>query len=381
MSKRGGESIDIEELEKNRRNARDNQKKRQEEEQEKIRRRAELQEKLRNKAEKAVEKRNKKSFWDEYSWYIIGGGIALVVLWVLFGKGPSDNRAHKDVPVSEEEYIYRVNAERRGYSLDTNEFFEGKTLEDVKGLFNTKFTNKPSVPKCPTSSIVISPKEKYNFVEKHPNCVGKIRDQGECGASHAFAATGVFSDRLCILNNDERKFNATAQHPLICGAGTSGCNGGFLVESAEVGLTGGFVDEACLPYKPENIGVCAVEPSCTKAPVASVCSISGTEAIKQQLKTGGPVAALMKVSREFFLYKEGMFDEKNVETPIDGFQAVKIVGWGTFYKLDYWIVENSWGKTWGKEGYAHVKINSDGSGIEEAALVIQPLAEPTNASE
>jgi len=32
---------------------------------------------------------------------------------------------------------------------------------------------------------------------------------------------------------------------------------------------------------------------------------------------------------------------------MNGIQAVKIIGWGDDGKAKYWIIENSWGASWG----------------------------------
>lgn len=34
--------------------------------------------------------------------------------------------------------------------------------------------------------------------------------------------------------------------------------------------------------------------------------------------------------------------------------AVKIIGWGMQGKQAYWLIENSWGSSWGEQGFARI---------------------------
>jgi len=76
-----------------------------------------------------------------------------------------------------------------------------------------------------------------------------------------------------------------------------------------------------------------------------------------------PVAAAVDSSSEiFYSYKSGIFDSEDCGTNLS--HAVNIVGYGTDKDSGkvYYIVRNSWGTTWGEEGYIRIAA-VDGDGI------------------
>lgn len=61
-------------------------------------------------------------------------------------------------------------------------------------------------------------------------------------------------------------------------------------------------------------------------------------------------------------YKSGIFVSNKENLGIDG-HAVRIIGWGTEFGVDYWLVTNSWNNTWGMKGLFKI-IVGDVSGID-----------------
>merc|ERR1712146_449427 len=71
----------------------------------------------------------------------------------------------------------------------------------------------------------------------------------------------------------------------------------------------------------------------------------------------GPVSVAIEADQAGFQhYTSGVFDGK-CGTSLD--HGVLVVG----YSDDYWIVKNSWGKSWGEEGYIRLKRGVDKKGM------------------
>jgi len=85
------------------------------------------------------------------------------------------------------------------------------------------------------------------------------------------------------------------------------------------------------------------------------------DALKAAL-VNGPTSVNIEADKLVFqMYSSGVLDSTNCGTRID--HAVLAVGWGTDATAgDYWIVKNSWGTSWGNEGYVWIAI-VDGIGI------------------
>ena len=99
--------------------------------------------------------------------------LGFLVLFAIFRKTPAESKRPSDIPVIEEEFIAKINAQKRPYTLESNSFFEGWTLLDVKGILKNGFTKKKSVPRCKVAKSELA-LGKYNFGELHPTCVSEV---------------------------------------------------------------------------------------------------------------------------------------------------------------------------------------------------------------
>mmetsp|Transcript_26191 Transcript_26191/g.25788 ORF Transcript_26191/g.25788 Transcript_26191/m.25788 type:complete len:90 (+) Transcript_26191:408-677(+) len=84
--------------------------------------------------------------------------------------------------------------------------------------------------------------------------------------------------------------------------------------------------------------------------------------------TNGPVESTMTVYADFETYKGGIYKHA-LGVPV-GFTCVKIIGWGNQNGTNYWIVANSWGSTWGLQGYFYIAFGQ--CGIDKQAVAGAP---------
>ena len=71
-------------------------------------------------------------------------------------------------------------------------------------------------------------------------------------------------------------------------------------------------------------------------------------------------------------YKSGVY--KHTSGYLEGGHAVKLIGWGTENGLDYWLCANSWGTSWGMNGFFKLAISDTLSKMDVGVLCIPQKA-------
>ncbi len=95
--------------------------------------------------------------------------------------------------------------------------------------------------------------------------------------------------------------------------------------------------------------------------------LPSVEELKKALIEHGPISAGIVFDSCFQDYKAGVFNEKNLQ---DINHVVLLVGWDD--KKQAWLIKNSYGESWGENGFAWVKYGSNNIGMFAAWMDVQP---------
>ncbi|KAJ5079555.1 cysteine protease rdl2-related [Anaeramoeba ignava] len=186
---------------------------------------------------------------------------------------------------------------------------------------------------------------------KDKGVVPNVIDQGQCGSCWAISAMEVIESCLAIDNGSLVKLSI--QEIIDCDDGSYGCNGGW--------------PKQALKWEQEQGGSCSAEDypytgmtercksnSCKPIKFSIECFqvLTGNETEMAQICAQyGPLSAAIDASHfSFQTYVSGIYYEKDCSsTNLD--HAVLVVGYCNSGDDKYWIVQNSWGSSWGMQGY------------------------------
>jgi len=199
--------------------------------------------------------------------------------------------------------------------------------------------------------------------------VTPIKNQGQCGSCWSFSTTGSVEGIHQITTGN--LVSLSEQNLMDCSTkyGNQGCNGGLMDDAFKYIIANNGVDtESTYPYEAKD-GTCRFKASNVGATITGYQDVSsGSESDLQTASVQQPVSVAIDASHNSFqLYTSGVYYEPACSTTaLD--HGVLVIGYGTSGSSDYWLVKNSWGTTWGINGYIWMSRNRNNNcGIATSA--------------
>ncbi|KAE9018654.1 hypothetical protein PR001_g14078 [Phytophthora rubi] len=226
----------------------------------------------------------------------------------------------------------------------------------------TPTTAAPSVTQSTSTTTVkatdTSTTSSSNEVDwTSSSCMSPIQSQGSCGDCWAFSTAAAIESGQCIHGGQKSLNKYSEQQLTSCDTQNYGCNGGAPIYAMEYVQQNGLCTEDDYPYTSSDgtaascsTGCSAVDPGLTGYQTVDDASGLATAVAQQPV-----IVAVASGNNAWKQYTGGVISSCDT-SELD--HAVVVVG----YTDSEWKIRNSWGESWGEEGYIRLERTSDSTG-------------------
>jgi len=191
-----------------------------------------------------------------------------------------------------------------------------------------------------------------------------------CGSCWAFATVATVESAYAIAHGELRSLSE--QELLDCNLENHACEGGDPAKAFHFVHQTGLMLEDSYPYVARRQNTCRLDTGAllTKIDVSYLIH-PDEQSITDWLVSFGPVNIAITVPPELLNYVSGVYSPSDYDCKYRsvGGHSLVIVGYGTGDEGEkYWIVKNSWGPTWGIEGYVLFARGVNACGIEDEPI-------------
>jgi len=212
------------------------------------------------------------------------------------------------------------------------------------------------------------------------SCLTPAKDQGQCGSCWAFSATGAMESLWAEANHE--LYSLSEQELVDCTRDAPynniGCDGGVTDYGFKYAIIkDGLCSEEEYPYRHKD-GTCH---NCTTryVPIQGWGGLGkpvGESELKEALNAVTVSGAVEADQVNFQFYHSGVITAA-CGTALD--HGILVVGYGTDEDrggIDYWKIKNSWGASWGEEGYLRICRGCNANGDAGQCGIYRSLSFP-----
>lgn len=229
-----------------------------------------------------------------------------------------------------------------------------------------------------------------DFDWRDHGAVTPVKDQGSCGSCWSFSAIGALEGAHFLTTGN--LISMSEQQLVDCdhecdpeeyGACDQGCNGGLMTSAFEYILKAGGVErEETYPYIGSDRGSCKFNKSQIVASVSnfSVVSLDEDQIAANMVKNGPLAVGINAVFMQ--TYMKGVSCPYICSRNLD--HGVVLVGYGSagyapirFKEKPYWIIKNSWGESWGEDGYYKICRGHNACGVDSMVSTVAAIQTTT----
>jgi len=197
-----------------------------------------------------------------------------------------------------------------------------------------------------------------------------IYNQGQCGSCWAFSATETIESYYAIQGGKLTGLSIEQIVDCDTHGEDQGCEGGFPTGAYQyVEEAGGIDSYSSYPYTAGEgqSGTCNFTQANVVTNVASYSSINGETGLYQQASTAGPVSVCVD-AESWSGYEGGILTECGSDVD----HCVQLTGYQNYGQQGkaYWVVRNSWGTSWGENGFIWIQIGQDLCSIGDYATIV-----------
>ncbi len=265
-------------------------------------------------------------------------------------------------------FIFKNNLKNNTYTLGFNEFTDLSPDEfsnNFKFKYEKLFGNSCSPMKFERIDV------PTNVDWRSKDAVTPVKNQGQCGSCWSFSTTGAVEGANSISKGS--LISLSEQELVDCSRkyGNMGCRGGLMDNAFEYIIDNGLCTENDYPYTGKDDS--CVSDKCNSVVTLTNCFdvTSQNELALKEAVSKQPVSVAIEAdTRTFQLYSDGVITSESCGTNLD--HGVLVVGYGEENNTPYWLVKNSWGPSWGDNGYVKIARSDNESTKGVCGIAMQP---------